>query len=383
MTPECAALALRALPELDSERKHRLLAVFGGFEQLAEASDSSLAAAGLTRTAIDAWRSAAEAGFRDDVAWSKVAGNHLLTLSDPAYPEALRELHDAPLVLWASGDLDLLAPPKIALVGSRNPTRGGEQNARAFARDLAARGLVIVSGLASGIDAAAHRGALEAEGMTIAVVGTGADRVYPAANRDLMHAIAQSGLVLSELPLGSAPRPHHFPRRNRLISALSAGVLVVEAALRSGSLITARLAGEQGRSVMAIPGSIHNPMSHGCHRLIREGARLVENSNDVLEEIGSSLHVPTPATTAAGRSAELIASDVESEFETQLPSAHRQLLDCLGHDPMRVDELVARSGEPTAHVSSMLLLLELSGHVARERDGRFTRKMTTDGTIGA
>ncbi|MEM9602397.1 MAG: DNA-processing protein DprA [Pseudomonadota bacterium] len=383
MTPELAAVALHRLPGHSAHDKHALVHQLGGLDRLAGADDRTLIAAGFPAGDVVAWRALAASECAADTDWAKASDCHLLSCEHPAYPRGLSALDDAPLVLWARGDLDLLAPPKIAVVGSRNPSRGGEENARSFAADLAVRGLVVVSGLAAGIDAAAHRGALDAGGMTLAVVGTGADRVYPAANRALAHDIAQQGVLISEFPLGTAPRPHHFPRRNRLISAVSLGVLVVEAAVRSGSLITARQAGEQGRSVMAIPGSIHNPMARGCHRLIREGAKLVECSADVLEDIGPALAASSGHLTP-GADAERVTSNADAEpAGTALPDAHRHLLHCLGHDTLSVDTLVTRTGDSVANVSSMLLLLELGGHVCREKDGRFSRQNAAVGTIDA
>ncbi|MEM7379197.1 MAG: DNA-processing protein DprA [Pseudomonadota bacterium] len=381
MTPELAAVALHRLPGQSARDKHTLLRQLGGLDRLAGADDRTLVTAGLSAGDVGAWRAIATSDCAADSDWAAALDCHLVTLEHPAYPRGLATLDDAPLVLWARGDLDLLAPPKIAIVGSRNPSRGGEENARTFAADLAGRGLVVVSGLAAGIDAAAHRGALDAGGMTLAVVGTGADRIYPSANRALAHDIAEQGVLISEFPLGTAPRPHHFPRRNRLISAVSLGVLVVEAAVRSGSLITARQAGDQGRSVMAIPGSIHNPMARGCHQLIREGATLVERSVDVLEDIGPAMATdvgrPAPARPAdtAGDGAEAACAG--------LPEAHRHLLESLGHDTLSVDALVARTGDSVANVSSMLLLLELGGQVCREKDGRFSRQNAPVGTIDA
>lgn len=378
MSPLLAALALQRVPGIGRRAQHHTLTALGGLTALCAADDRQLLATGLNREAVSAFRAQLDAGSPDDIAWLEADSHHILHLDDPRYPAPLCALDDAPLTLWAVGDLDLLSPPAIAMVGSRNPTAGGTETAHAFATDLAARGLVVASGLAAGIDAAAHRGALAAQGMTIAVIGTGADRVYPAANRELAHEIARDGLLLSEFALGTAPHPSHFPQRNRLISALSAGVLVVEAAVRSGSLITARLAGEQGRAVMAIPGSIHNPMARGCHRLIRDGAKLVESTNDVLEEIGGQL---APAETAPQADPHRRADTESSATESgELPAAHRALLTCVGHDPVSVDQLVERSGEPVGHVSSVLLMLELSGHLNRDADGRFSRAAKSDST---
>jgi len=287
----------------------------------------------------------------------------VVTLGDADYPAALLQTEDPPCLLYAMGRVDQLphlrATRALAVVGSRNPTPQGRLNAQAFAKSLAQSGFSVVSGLALGVDGAAHEGALEgaAPGQlaTIAVVGTGLDRVYPKQHLDLAHRIAQHGLILSEYPLGSAPRAEHFPRRNRIISGLSQGTLVVEGALESGSLITARQALEQGREVFAIPGSIHSPQSKGCHALIRQGAKLVESAQDILEE----LRVPDPFAQVA------LALDT--------PQPETALLALLGHDPVGLDALQARSGLDTARLQAELLNLELEGQVERLPGGLFQR----------
>lgn len=302
-------------------------------------------------------------------AWRLLAGNDIVTWADADYPPRLRELGDAPLALYLHGNRALLTSPQLAIVGSRNPTPTGAETAHAFAAALAASGLTIVSGLALGIDAAAHRGALAGTGATIAVMGTGLDRVYPARHRSLAHDIAQAGgLLISELPLGSPPRREHFPRRNRLISGMSAGVLVVEAAVQSGSLITARLANEQGREVFAIPGSIHSPLARGCHALIREGAKLVETAQDVLEELMPlfALQAPTPIDEAG---------DV-ADSSAALDGEEIKLLRAMAHDPVDVDTLGARSGLTSGVISSMLLRMELRGIVSACAGGKYVKTAT-------
>lgn len=295
-------------------------------------------------------------------AWLADARNRIIAFDDPHYPPLLRTLADPPLALYCCGATDLLATPQLAIVGSRNPTPGGLDNARAFAQDLATAGLTITSGLALGIDGAAHEGALAAKGRTIAVFGTGIDRVYPPRHRPLAHAIVNGGgLLLSEFALGSPPKREHFPRRNRLISGLSLGVLVVEAAVQSGSLITARLAGEQGREVFAIPGSIHSPLARGCHALIRQGAKLVETANDVLEELRLQ-----PVALAKPRTSRAI----------ELDPREAECLQHMGFDPIDVDTLVERSGLTTDVVSSMLTAMELRGLITAYPGGKFLR--TTD-----
>ena len=304
-------------------------------------------------------------GAENDMRWLDQPGNHLLTITDRRYPPRLRELANPPTVLFLHGDPDLLSLPQLAIVGSRNPSTGGSRNAHDFAEHLAAAGLVVGSGLANGIDAAAHQGALDAEGLTLAVTGTGLDRVYPAKNRALAHAIAMSGLLISEFPTGTPPLAANFPRRNRILAGLALGTLVVEAALKSGSLITARLAAEAGREVFAIPGSIHNPLARGCHALIRDGAKLVETAEHVLEELA-------PLLSAADISLRTPPQPQPSEAEAMDPQ-HAELLRAMGFDPVTTDELVERTGFPAAEVSSILLLLELQGHVSSGAGGLFTQ----------
>ena len=300
-----------------------------------------------------------------DLAWlASDANRHLVTFNDPHYPILLREISDPPPLIFAQGDISLLSRWQLAVVGSRNPSTSGRDLAYDFAHYLGQGELVITSGLATGIDAAAHKGALAGGGKTIAVVGTGLDRVYPASHRQLAHDIADNGLIVSEFALGTAPRPENFPRRNRIISGLALGTLVVEAALKSGSLITARMALEQGREVFAIPGSIHNPLARGCHQLIREGAKLVETANDIIEELGALAAVSTSSEAVQGkRHTQTISEDAD----------YQALFMHLGYDPIHIDTLIARSGLTADVVSSMLLLLELNGEVASMPGGRYVR----------
>jgi len=320
---------------------------------------------GLGRPALDWLARPDEALLDADQAWLGQSGHHLLTPDHPAYPASLRDLSAPPPWLYARGDLDLLGPPGLAIVGSRNPTPAGRGTAREFAAELAAAGLVIVSGLASGVDAAAHEGALDVQGMTIAVCGTGLDRIYPARNRELGLRIAEQGLLLSQFNLGTPARPGHFPQRNRVIAGLTLGTLVVEAARQSGSLITARLAAETGRDVFAIPGSVHNPLARGCHRLIRDGAKLVEQAADVLEEIAPRLIVPQHMTKPP--------TDGPQEDAQELDEEYQMLLKAVGFEPTPVDQIVAESGLTAAAVSSMLLVLELEDHVSPAPGGGYMR----------
>jgi DNA processing protein len=293
------------------------------------------------------------------LAWAEQPGNHVLTLADADYPQALLDIPDPPVVVYAKGRLALLAAPSIAVVGSRNATTQGILNAEKFSEVLSQAGLTIVSGMALGIDTAAHQGGLRGNGSTIAVIGTGADIVYPARNRGLAHQIAAGGCIISEYPLGMPAIAANFPRRNRIISGLSRAVLVIEAAAQSGSLITARSAAEQGRDVFAIPGSIHSPLSKGCHLLIKQGAKLVESAQDILEELRGfhpAARRPAPSSAPADTSA---AAD--------------PLLGALGFDPVALDSLALRLDLDAATLSSRLLTLELDGKVEIMPGGLYRR----------
>lgn len=358
------ALALMHTPRLGRASLEALLERFGTPAGIFSAKPAELRTLPLAEDAL-AWLSAPDwRRIERDARWLDEHGVRLLPRGEPPYPPRLAALADAPLALFVRGDASLLAQPQLAVVGSRNPTAAGRETAQAFAAHLARCGLVITSGLALGIDAAAHEGALAAGGATIAVCATGLDRVYPAAHRPLAERIAAQGALVSEYPPGTPPRAEHFPRRNRIISGLTLGTLVVEAALRSGSLITARLAAEQGREVFAIPGSIHNPLARGCHRLIREGAKLVESAQDILEELAPQLGAcltAAPPSAPAPRTPDTLDPD------------YRRLLDALGFAPASVDALVERTGFSADVVSSMLLLLELTGKVASAPGGRYVR----------
>jgi DNA processing protein len=294
--------------------------------------------------------------------WLAAPGNAIVTFADAGYPPFLLEIPDPPPLLYCRGRTELLGRPALAVVGSRNATAQGVSNAEQFARSFSRAGLTIVSGLAQGIDAAAHRGGLDGEGSTIAVLGTGVDSIYPAANAALGADIAARGLLVSEFPLGAKALAHHFPRRNRLISGLAQGCLVIEAALASGSLITARSAAEQGREVFAVPGSIHSPLSKGCHALIKTGAKLVESAEDVLSELASFRRTGFASTTRTAA----------APGQAPTPSGD-PLLDCMGFDPVDVDSLCARAGLPAERVSGELLRLELAGRIAVLPGGLYQR----------
>ncbi|MGB6103423.1 MAG: DNA-processing protein DprA [Pusillimonas sp.] len=300
--------------------------------------------------------------------WLEQPQHHLLTLADPAYPRALLDTHDPPLLLYANGNPGHLSRPAISIVGARSASAGGMDNARAFAQHLAGAGWCIISGLAMGIDTAAHEGALLAGaggGGTVAIMGTGIDIVYPARNRELAHRIAQHGVLISELPLGTRAIPYQFPKRNRLVAGMARGVLVVEAARQSGSLITARLASEMGREVFAIPGSIHSPLSRGCHALIRQGAKLVESAQDIHEELDQPGLAPPKALASSTEAAPAAAP---------ADPATQRILDAMGFDPIDPDTLQRRTQLDLPLLNSKLLALELSETVARQDDGRFLRR---------
>lgn len=301
--------------------------------------------------------------------WLDAPAHHIVTLADPAYPKALLDTHDPPLLLYVNGRVELLDSPIIAMVGARNASQGGIDNALAFARYLAEHGWCIASGLALGIDAAAHQGALRAGpggGGTVAVLGTGIDVVYPAKNLDLAHQIALHGALVSEFPLGTRAMPYQFPKRNRVVAGLARGVLVVEAATQSGSLITAKFAADMGREVFAIPGSIHSPLSRGCHALIRQGAKLVESGADIHDELG--LARPGVAIDAPSRTKMASPPPKAVDVDTQ------RVLDALGYDPVDIDTLQRRTQLSPGALNTCLLELELNESIVRTDDGRFQRR---------
>jgi DNA processing protein len=348
-------LRLTLTPGVGGQTQRKLLNAFGLPEAIFAAGRNTLSNAVGDRPARLLLDTENRSAIDRALAWSSQPGQHLLCLADPAYPQSLLQTPDPPTLLYIRGRLDLLNSAALAVVGSRNPTPQGAMNAERFAAALAAAGLTIVSGLALGIDAAAHRGALSVSGHTIALIGTGIDRLYPAANQALAFEIANRGTIISEFPLGTPPSASNFPRRNRLIAGLSRGTLVVEATIESGSLITARIAAEQGREVFAIPGSIHSPQSRGCHRLLKEGAKLVETVQDVLDELRWLRPAGHPE----------LASETTEESGALLLS--------MGFDPCSLDDLATRTGLTADAVSVMLLHLELDGQVANLPGGHYQR----------
>ena len=349
-------LRFTLVAEVGAAAQRRLLAALGSPEEVLAASIGSLEPIVRRQQAEALARGPDPAQVAAALSWLESSDSRLITLADSDYPAALLEIADPPVVLYARGRAELLHGPALAMVGSRNPTPGGVADAAAFAEALSNSGLTIVSGLALGIDTAAHRGGLAGTSSSIAVLGTGLDRVYPARNRELAHRLSSEGLMLSEFPLGTPAVAQNFPRRNRIISGLARGCLVVEAALRSGSLITARQALEQGREVFAIPGSIHSPLSKGCHWLIKQGAKLVESAQDVLEELKLPAGNPEPAKPS-----------------NPLDPAAEAVLTAMGYHPIDLDLLCSRTGLTPAAASAMMLRLELDGSICRLAGGTYQR----------
>ncbi|MGB1108884.1 MAG: DNA-processing protein DprA [Gammaproteobacteria bacterium] len=360
-----ARLALWRTTGIGGRRFKRLMDHFGSALAVLDAVTQPGGAEIIPAALIERLREPDWAGVDADLAWADAEGRALLFQGEPDYPELLQAIPDPSPVLFVLGNPALLNLPQLAVVGSRNPTAVGRENARAFAAELASMGLIITSGMAYGVDAEAHHGALE-KGRTIAVLGHGLDHVYPRRHLGLRDRIAETGAVISEMPIGVKPEPASFPRRNRIIAGLSLGTLVVEAAARSGSLSTARFATEAGRDVFAIPGSIHNAVARGCHQLIRDGAVLVESTDHVAEVLEPWIR---------GLRASLDASDEELPvaLDDGLDAAQQQLLEAMEFEPLAVDQLVERSGLTAPEVSSMLLILELRGHVASASGGLYTR----------
>lgn len=382
-----AWLALARVPGLHAGTLAPLLQNFPDAAAFVSASPEALRAAGADAKLIDGLRSLPEAALASDRRWLERETHHFIAWGSESYPHLLMQLSDAPVGLYVRGNPALLALPQLAIVGSRNPTPADRDNAHSFAAHLARCGFVITSGLAIGIDAASHHGALHAQGATIAVCGTGLDINYPRANAALADVIAESGALISEFPPGTPAIKGNFPRRNRVISGLALGTLVVEAAVRSGSLITARLAAEQGREVFAIPGSIHNPLTRGCHQLIRQGARLVETAEDIFGELpalggvlAGTLAGPRPLPLQGDNApAQGVTKTTAKLFEragsfgSLLDKEYEILLDALGFEPAGVDLLVERTGLRADEVASMLLILELEGRIDSYPGGLYVR----------
>ncbi|MGJ8618727.1 MAG: DNA-processing protein DprA [Methylophilaceae bacterium] len=352
-------VALNQIQGLGSAGVYQLLRKFGTPESIFSASISQLKSVVSDEIATSIYQGVQPEAVEATLQWLEKDNAHVITLGDTHYPQQLLQTSSPPVILYAIGNLTLLNQPAIAVVGSRNATQQGEKNAESFSRDLCDQGFCIISGMALGIDGAAHRGALKSNGATIAVVGTGLDIVYPAKHRELAHQIASHGLILSEFPLGTPSKAQNFPRRNRIISGLSLGCLVIEANKDSGSMITARLAAEQGREVFAVPGSIHSPVSKGCHQLIKQGAKLVESSADIIEELKNVIpaHSPIGPVTQKGQSTPESSS----------------ILALMGFDPISFEPLLDASGLTTETLSSMLMLLELEGKVAALAGGKYQR----------
>ena len=350
-------VALSLIHGLGGEGYRRLLESFGEPQHIFSASYSALEK--VVRAPVARLINAGPnyEALAPTLQWLEDPLNHVVTLADDSYPRALLEVPDPPPLLYVKGQLQRLNLPALSIVGSRNATPQGLANAESFARHLSNCGLCIISGLALGIDGAAHRGGLQGQASSIAVVGTGLDIVYPARHRELAHELAQRGALVSEFPLGTPSKAQNFPRRNRLISGLSRGCLVVEAALQSGSLITARLAAEQGREVFAIPGSIHSPLAKGCHSLIKQGAKLVETAQDIVDELG----YPSVALSTATPPPSFLNRD------------EARLMQCLGFDPAGIDTLVNCSGLTSDSVCAILLTMELAGHVTSLPGGLYQR----------
>lgn len=352
-------IALNQIQGLGNGSIYQLLAKFGSPDRIFSASISQLREVINEALAIKINQGIQTEAVQPTMDWLNKDNTHIITLADSNYPQCLLQASNPPAILYAIGDLSWLNHSSIAIVGSRNATPQGEKNAESFAESLCDQGLCIVSGMALGIDGAAHRGALKSNGATIAVVGTGLDIVYPAKHRELAHQIAMRGLIISEFPLGTPSKAQNFPRRNRIISGLSLGCLVVEANIDSGSMITARLAAEQGREVFAIPGSIHSPVSKGCHQLIKQGAKLVESSTDILEELKNILPTHSP-----------LGSIVQ---KGQMPLETNTVLNCMGFDVMNFEALLDNSGLTPEALSSMLTLLELEGKITALAGGNYQR----------
>lgn len=356
-------LTISLIGGLTAEKLLTALDSFSSLDQLFASSESSLLALGFTQHQIKLIKSPDQQKIDEMREWQQQTNHHVLTITDKQYPASLKSIDNPPKVLFVNGDIDFLYQPQLAMVGSRSPSAAGRQIAEDFAYHLSNNGLTITSGLARGIDGASHKGALKGIGSTVAVVATGLDRVYPAEHRALAHQISQQGALISEQPLGVAPHAGLFPMRNRIISGLSQGVLVVEAAIKSGTLITARHAIEQNKEVFAIPGSIHNPAVKGCHALIKQGAKLVETANDILEDLQILVKNNSSGDTTR---------EIQTNQAQKTDPDYQKLLSCMGYDPVDIDSISECTGLNAANIASMLLILELQGDIVAS-NGLYTR----------
>lgn len=373
--PDLASLLTLHQIHIDSNQLDKVVAYFGSFSSAIQASDSDWQASQILRPSqqnafFGAQRDHCLQRADEALAWSGQDSQTWLTIYDDAFPDHLKNIDKPPPILGVRGDIEWLKQPQIAVVGSRHASQSGLAIAQDFAKYLSTQGLTITSGLALGIDAMAHQGGLLGEGKTIAVVATGLDRIYPAANQHLGRQIAEEGAMVSEFPMGEQPKAFHFPQRNRIISGLSLGTLVVEAALKSGSLITARTAMEQGREVFAVPGSIHNPQAKGCHQLIKQGAKLVESGQDIFEEIIDLL--PFELSPAGKKDSQSANMSPNSKNSSKMP-VHSKLLEWIEFEPISLDELAVLSKMPVSQIQADLMMLELGGHIEKLSAGRWRR----------
>ncbi|MBC6413700.1 MAG: DNA-protecting protein DprA [Chromatiales bacterium] len=363
-----AWLIVSQAPGLGTLKFHTLLKQIGTPEQIIESSESKLLKAGLEKKTVDFIKNPPDEKITQNLVWASAPNHEIRTLFCRQYPEQLKQIKDAPPLLYIKGNEKLLKEPQIAVVGCRQPTPGGRANAKKIASSLAKAGIMVTSGMAAGIDAVAHESAMQ-YGPTAAVVATGPDKIYPAKNKPLAERIANQGVLISEFAVGTAPVRSNFPRRNRIISALSFGVVVIEATLRSGALITARIAVEQGKDVFAVPGSIQNPKAQGCHHLIKQGAKLVEKVEDILFELQSQLewHLKEKDTTET-----MNKKGYATDKQVELKGLHKNILEAMGYDPVDVDTVVARCGLPVHTVSAAMLTLEMENYVDSD-NGVYTR----------
>ena len=365
LTKKTSWLHLLNAPGLGFARISKLLELFGDANEIIKQRNFSPELK-IPQRAINYLSKASSDDIQQELDWLEKSSNNVLTLDDPLYPPQLRQISDPPILLFLRGDPHVLLLPQLAVVGSRNASQSGLNNAHAFCYDLAKRGLVITSGLAAGIDAQAHQGAIDANGQTIAVMGTGINTIYPRNNQKLAKTIPQQGAVISEFPFNTPPNAHNFPRRNRVIAGLSLGTLVIEAAQKSGTLITARLSMENNRPVMAIPGSIHNPLAKGCHQLIKQGAQLVESAQDILQEVSPNITMLTDQLQASIQNINNETLEKHNQEPTiKLSDSQQHIFNHLDFNPIAFDDIVTLTDLSSAEVASDLLIMELSGLIEK------------------